>query len=236
MAHLLHPAQSRGHANHGWLDTYHTFSFADYFDPERLNFGALRVLNDDTIAGGAGFGLHQHDNMEIVTIVLSGTLEHRDSLGTVGTVQTGEVQVMSAGSGVRHSEYNASKVDPVTLLQIWIETDTKNATPRYDQHSFVRNLGENQWQQLVAPSTNTNGLWIHQDAWFHRVILTPGTKLNYELKKPGHGVYFFVIEGMVKIDGEHLERRDGLGISEGNEYTLLAESQADVLVIEVPLI
>ncbi len=235
MSHTYHAASTRGHVNHGWLDTYHTFSFADYFDRERLNFGALRVLNDDTIAGGAGFGMHEHSNMEIITIQLSGTLEHRDSMGNIGTITPGEVQVMSAGSGVRHSEYNASATEPASLLQIWIETATPEAKPRYDQMSFFKNEKPATWNCLVGPEKNPHGLWIHQDAWVYSIRSAKGSVPAYHLQKPTHGVYFFVVEGLVRIDGQELGRRDGLGVEGVKTIEIEARTVVHLIALEVPM-
>ena len=207
----LHRADTRGHAQHQWLDAFHTFSFADYYDPTRMQFGALRVLNNDTIAPGKGFGTHPHDNMEIITIPLSGSLEHRDSMGNTSVIHAGEVQVMSAGTGVAHSEYNASQTEPIELLQIWVRTKTRGVTPRYDEHSYLP-LSPDSLTQVVSPDPEDAGTWIHQDAWFHLGTLSSGKGLTYNLKKPGNGVYIFVIEGDIKIQDTLLRRRDGIGI------------------------
>ncbi len=208
----LHRANTRGHAKHQWLDAFHTFSFADYYDPTRMQFGALRVLSNDTIAPGKGFGTHPHDNMEIITIPLSGALEHRDSMGNTSVIHAGEVQVMSAGTGVAHSEYNASQTKPIELLQIWVRTKTRGVAPRYDEYSYLP-LAPDSLTQIVSPDPTDAGTWIHQDAWFHLGNMSHGKALAYSLKKPGNGVYVFVIKGDIKIQDILLGSRDGIGIT-----------------------
>ena len=163
---IIHKAETRGHANHGWLNTHHTFSFANYYNPERVHFGALRVLNDDWIAGGEGFGKHPHDNMEIITIPLKGAVEHQDSMGNKGVINAGEIQVMSAGTGIFHSEYNANKDKELELLQIWVFSDKKNVTPRYQQMSLADLQKPNELYQILSPDYEGTGVWIHQQAWF----------------------------------------------------------------------
>ncbi len=234
---VLHKADTRGHANHGWLDTYHSFSFASWYNPERIHFGALRVLNDDIVAAGKGFGLHPHDNMEIVTIMLDGTLEHRDSMGHTKQLHLNEVQAMSAGTGIHHAEYNASKTDSLNLLQIWIFPDTQNVEPRYDQRKFDPNGRQGKWQFLVAPkeAEEETSLWLHQSAWFARAELKSGENLEYKLHDENHGAYLFVIDGSIKIGDKELNRRDGLGISDLEMVNIEASEDADVLLIEVPM-
>jgi quercetin 2,3-dioxygenase len=231
----VHKAETRGHANHGWLKAYHSFSFAGYYDPERVHFGMLRVLNDDTVAPGMGFGMHPHDNMEIVTIPLKGELEHKDSMGNHGVIRAGDIQVMSAGTGIRHSEFNPSSEHEVKLLQIWVFPDKKNVTPRYGQMSFDVAARKNKLQQIVGPGPAENGMWIHQDAWFHLVNLDAGKALSYELKKKENGVYCFVIEGDVTVNGHELNRRDGAGVRNAASLALQATTDAEVLLMEVPL-
>jgi len=232
---ILHTSASRGHSNHGWLDSHHTFSFANYYDPERVHFGALRVLNDDRVAAGEGFGTHPHDNMEIVSIPLFGDLEHKDSMGNHGTITTGEIQVMSAGTGIFHSEFNKNKDKEVQFLQIWILPDKKSVTPRYDQISIAGLTRPNELTQILSPNPNDQGVWIHQQAWFYLGELSEGWKGNYRLNVEKNGVYFFVIEGNVTVAGKALNRRDGLGVSETGEIEIIADSDARLLVMEVPM-
>ena len=235
MKKVFHPASSRGAANHGWLQAKHSFSFANYYNSERVQFGALRVLNDDIIAPGMGFGTHPHDNMEIITIPLDGALEHKDSMDNIGVIETDEIQVMSAGSGVYHSEYNKNKDQSVSLLQIWVLPNKKNVTPRYDQKN-IKDLKEaNSFYPIVTPNQNSPGMWIHQDAWFHLGEFDKETRINYNINKKGNGVYVFLIEGSVQIDGESLEKRDALGIWDTEKFELLANQNSRVLLIEVPL-
>lgn len=232
---ILHKAATRGHANHGWLDSHHTFSFAGYYDENRVHFGLLRVLNDDIVAGGMGFGLHPHDNMEIVSIPLRGALEHRDNTGGHGIIRAGEVQIMSAGSGIAHSEKNASATDDVNFLQIWIFPKERNIKPRYDQRMFEISDRQNKWQTVVSPGKENGALWINQDAWFNLTHLKHGASLEYVLNKAASGVYVFVIEGGVSIGDQELSRRDGLGVYETDKFTIRANSDAEVLLMEVPM-
>lgn len=232
---ILHKANTRGQANHGWLVANHSFSFANYYDPSRIQFGALRVLNDDTVAPAMGFGKHPHDNMEIVTIPLEGALEHQDSMGHKEVIQSGDIQVMSAGTGITHSEYNASKDKFVKLLQIWVFPNKGNVTPRYGQTSFRKEDRINKLQEIVSPGPKEDGMWIHQDAWFHLGSLQKGFETKYDLKKKGDGVYAFLIEGDVTINGVSLNKRDGLGISETDQVSIVADSDAELLLIEVPM-
>ena len=235
MKKVFHPASSRGAADHGWLQAKHSFSFANYYDSERVQFGALRVLNDDIIAPGMGFGTHPHDNMEIITIPLDGALEHKDSLDNIGVIETDEIQVMSAGSGVYHSEYNKNKDQSVSLLQIWVFPNKKNVTPRYDQKNIKDLKKVNSFYPIVTPNQNGPGMWIHQDAWFHLGEFDKETRINYNINKKGNGVYAFLIEGSVQIDGESLEKRDALGIWDTEKFELLANKNSRILLIEVPL-
>ena len=235
MKKVFHSASSRGAADHGWLQAKHSFSFANYYNSERVQFGALRVLNDDIIAPGMGFGTHPHDNMEIITIPLDGTLEHKDSLDNIGVIETDEIQVMSAGSGVYHSEYNKNKDQSVSLLQIWVFPNKKNVTPRYDQKNIKDLKKVNSFYPIVTPNQNGPGMWIHQDAWFHLGEFDKETRINYNINKKGNGVYAFLIEGSVQIDGESLEKRDALGIWDTEKFELLANQNSRVLLIEVPL-
>lgn len=233
---ILHKAESRGHANHGWLKANHTFSFANYYNPERVHFGALRVLNDDTVEGGMGFGMHPHDNMEIITIPLEGELQHKDSMGNGAVIKKGDVQVMSAGTGITHSEINNKKDQFVKLLQIWVFPKKKNVTPRYDQITLKAEDRQNKLQQILSPDPEDDGLWIHQDAWFHLGKFDKNKTSDYKLKKNGNGVYAFVISGSFIIHGIELDQRDGLGIWNTDQLSLKAASEnAEILLMEVPM-
>ncbi|HAF30538.1 MAG TPA: hypothetical protein DCG75_15960 [Bacteroidales bacterium] len=232
---IYHKADSRGSADHGWLNTHFSFSFADYYNPERIHFGALRVLNDDTIAAGEGFGTHPHDNMEIITIPLSGDLEHKDNMGNSGVIRHGEIQVMSAGTGIQHSEFNHNKNQELKLLQIWVYPNKKNVEPRYDQISIKDFEKENDLFQIVSPNKNDKGVWIHQDAWFYLGNLKQAWTGEYVLKGNNHGVYVFVINGKITIENQELNMRDALGISETKEFKIKAESDSRILLIEVPM-
>lgn len=231
----LHKSDTRGHANHGWLDSHHTFSFANYYNPERIHFGALRVLNDDRITGGEGFSMHPHDNMEIISIPLSGTLEHKDSMNNVAVIQAGEIQVMSAGTGIFHSEFNKNLKEEAAFLQIWVFPKEKNTEPRYSQISLADVAKPDTLYQIVSPNPNEPGAWIGQDAWFHLGDLSKGWKDTYLLKKKGSGVYLFVLEGSVKVAGHILERRDGLGVSEVESLEIEAIHPSRLLLMEVPM-
>lgn len=232
----LHKANTRGHANHGWLDSWHTFSFAGYHDQNRMHFGVLRVLNDDTVAPGMGFGKHPHDNMEIISIPLEGDLEHQDNIGTHAIIKKGDVQVMSAGTGILHSEKNKNNDQFVKFLQIWVFPNKKNVQPRYDQKTFTEEEKHNKLATVVSPVGSGNGgVQIHQDAWFHLSKLDKNTELNYDLKRKGNGVYAFLLEGDVTINEIAMNRRDGLGISEADKLTIKADSDAELLLMEVPL-
>ena len=232
---VLHKAETRGHANHGWLDSHHTFSFANYYDPSRIHFGALRVLNDDQVAGGRGFGEHPHDNMEIISIPLSGDLEHKDSMGNKTVIRQGDVQIMSAGTGIQHSEYNKNKDEKVNFLQIWVFPKEKNIQPRYDQKTFPQAERVNRLQEVVTPVKNSEGVWINQDAWFHLGNLKKDFKTSYDVKKKGNGIYVFVIEGGVSINGQALNKRDGIGVSEVDKLEIEANHDSEVLLMEVPM-
>jgi quercetin 2,3-dioxygenase len=233
---ILHKAASRGHANHGWLDSYHTFSFAGYHNPERVHFGVLRVLNDDTVAGGMGFGTHPHENMEIISIPTSGDLEHFDNMGNKQVIRQGDVQVMSAGTGIQHGEKNKNHDNPVKFFQIWVFPNQKNVTPRYDQKSFADADKHNKLLTVVSPvGSSDGGVQIHQDAWFSLAKLDNDFVISYDLKNKSNGVYAFVIEGDVTINGEKLNRRDGLAITEADKLNITADSDAEVLLMEVPV-
>ncbi len=233
---ILHPAESRGHADHGWLTSRHTFSFSGYFDPERVQFGKLRVLNDDQVAGGKGFGTHPHQNMEIISIPLEGDLEHKDSMGNTTVIRQGDIQVMSAGTGVSHSEYNKNEEKPVKFLQIWVLPNKKDVSPRYDQITLNNKNLHNQLSQILSPNSEDEAVWIYQNAWFHLGNLEQGIEVNYSLKAPQtNGLYVFVLEGEVSIENLDLQKRDGLGIWEVDQVLIKAKSPAQILLMEVPM-
>ena len=232
---ILHAANTRGHANHGWLNSHHTFSFASYYNPERVHFGVLRVLNDDWIAGGTGFGKHPHDNMEIVTIPLTGALEHQDSMGNKEVLHAGEVQAMSAGTGIFHSEYNAKADEPCTLLQIWIFPEERNVTPQYAQKFYDVDAVKREWHAVVNPMGKGDGLGIHQQAWFNLTRISAGERRDYAVKRAENGVYFFVIEGGISLDSQALGTRDAAGVWGQERYAVTATEDAYVLAIDLPL-
>lgn len=232
---VYHKADSRGHANHGWLNSYHTFSFAGYQNPERTHFGVLRVLNDDTVSQGMGFGTHPHKDMEIISIPLEGDLEHKDSMGTTAVIKKGEIQVMSAGTGVQHSEYNKNKDEAVKFLQIWVFPREVGVEPRYDQISIADGEKNNGFQQILSPNKNDAGVWIHQDAWFNLAKFTKGNGKNYMLNKKGNGVYAFVLKGSAKVGDRILVERDGLGIWDTQSFNIEATEDTEILLMEVPM-
>lgn len=232
---ISHAADRRGHVSFGWLDSHHSFSFGNYYDPEKVHFGMLRVLNDDVITGGSGFGTHPHDNMEIVSIPLSGAIEHKDSTGTHAVINEGDVQIMSAGTGIRHSEYNHFKDKTTNFLQIWVIPKKRNIEPRYDQKTFDPAQRVNRFQTVVAPD-DESAVWINQDAWFSLGHLTAGFSTSYTVKKPGNGVYAFVIDGSVTINGQTLFKRDALGIWDVDILEIEAGTDAELLLIEVPMV
>ena len=231
----LHKANTRGHANYGWLNAYHSFSFADYYHSERMHFGVLRVLNDDSIAGGKGFDTHPHHNMEIITIPLSGDLQHKDSMGNTAIIHAGEIQVMSAGSGVLHSEFNPNPDKEVSLLQIWLFPKLKNVEPRYDQLSIENIESKNGFKQILSPNKNDDGVWVYQQAWFHLGEFDEETSQTYPFKREGNGLYVFVLEGELTINGFKMEKRDGIGISEVNLVDIKTSAKTKVLLMEVPM-
>jgi redox-sensitive bicupin YhaK (pirin superfamily) len=232
---VLHRADTRGHANHGWLDSYHSFSFANYYNPERMHFGVLRVLNDDTVAGGKGFGTHPHRNMEIISIPLQGDLEHKDSMGNTTVIKEGDVQVMSAGTGVSHSEYNKNKDKSVKFLQIWVIPNKENVTPRYDQIATAGLEKKNAFYQIVSPNASDKGVWLHQDAWFYLGKFKGGASTPYELNKQGNGVYAFILEGETEINGQKLGKRDGFGVWDTDRIHVDAIRDSHILLMEVPM-
>jgi redox-sensitive bicupin YhaK (pirin superfamily) len=235
MTTTYYPASERGHVNFGWLESHHSFSFGNWHNREKVHFGALRVLNDDTIKGGKGFDTHPHENMEIITIPLKGALAHKDSTGADGIIYTGDVQIMSAGSGIRHSEYNASHYDPVTLLQIWIFPKQTGTKPRHEQRSFDPAARNGQWQVVVSPRPEDQALRINQDARMALTRLKAGASLTYYSVFPGNGIYIFVLEGQVEADGRTLQRRDGFGVTHTSEAVLHATADSELLAIEVPM-
>lgn len=235
MQKTLHKADSRGKVNHGWLKANHSFSFGNYHNPERMNFGALRVLNDDFIDGGGGFGMHPHKNMEIITIPFSGKLEHKDSIGNNGIISKGDIQVMSAGSGIVHSEFNQSATDSVELLQIWVLPNKNGVTPRYEQITLNEEDRKNKWQQIISPNIHEEGIWIHQNAWFHLGDFDANQTISYSLKKKNNGVYLFLISGQLILDGIVLDKRDAIGIWEIEDFQLITKTNAEILIIEVPM-
>lgn len=235
MEKVLHRSDERGRGEHGWLSTRYSFSFADWYEPSRMGFGALRVINDDRIAPANGFGAHRHQDMEIVTIVTKGAVAHEDSMGNSGEVPAGDVQAMSAGTGVTHAERNDSALEELTLFQIWIASDRKGASPRYAQKPFGLDSKEPGLTLLVGPDGTPGALPIYQDAYIHQGILDGGHPLTYALKDPTHGLYVFVIEGTVSVAGETLKDRDALGVADVDEVSLVSDGFARVLLIEVPL-
>lgn len=235
MKKTIHRSESRGLADHGWLKSRHTFSFAEYYDPERKRFGLLRVLNDDVVEPGMGFGSHPHDNMEIISIPITGALAHKDSEGNEHVINSGDVQIMSAGSGLYHSEYNASKSEPVNFLQIWVFPKEKDITPRYDQRTFNAAERVNSIQTVVSPEKSGKTLWINQDAYFSLSSIEKGKKVNYNINKKGNGLYIFVTSGAINIEGEELGLRDAIGFEELENIEIKAVKNSEILLIEVPM-
>jgi redox-sensitive bicupin YhaK (pirin superfamily) len=235
MKKIIYKAEDRGFQDHGWLKAAHSFSFANYYDPNKVHFGLLRVLNDDIVAPGMGFGTHPHDNMEIVTIPLTGALAHKDSLGSEGVIGPGEVQVMSAGSGIRHSEFNASATEEVNLLQIWVFPREKNIKPRYDQKKFDPASSKNSFQTLVSPDPDGQAMWINQYAYFSMGSFDESENISYKIKHSGNGAYVYIIDGEAKILDETLGRRDALGISDADEFDITTTKNSKILVIDVPM-
>tara|TARA_B100000927_G_scaffold48767_1_gene35597 strand:- start:324 stop:1037 length:714 start_codon:yes stop_codon:yes gene_type:complete len=228
-------ADTRGHADHGWLNANYSFSFGNYFNRDRMNFGALRVLNDDTISPGKGFGYHPHENMEIITIPLKGDLEHKDSMGNLGIINEGEIQVMSAGSGIFHSEFNKNSDKSINLLQLWVLPKRENVEPRYDQCSIEGLRKLNSFYMVLSPHPEDNVMWIHQDAWFHLGDFDKVTSIDYELKREGNGVYIFVIEGSFNVSNQKLNKRDALGVWNTDIISFKAQPNSRILLVEVPM-
>ncbi|GMU94605.1 pirin family protein [Ignavibacterium album] len=234
MNYIIHRSEERGKANYGWLDTKYSFSFARYYDPDKMGFGLLRVLNDDIVLPDSGFGTHPHDNMEIITIILDGQLQHKDSMGNGSVIKAGEVQVMSAGSGVTHSEFNPSKTEKVNLLQIWIYPKEENIEPRYDQKSFPKNERKNKLITAVSGYSENGPLYIHQNAEIKLGYFDKGNKINYQIRN-GNGVYLFVIEGHLKIVNEDLLRRDAIGIYNITEFNIEVAETSEFVLLEIPM-
>lgn len=231
----IHRADERGYADHGWLKAKHSFSFASYYNPGKIRFGLLRVLNDDIVEAGAGFGTHPHDNMEIVTIPLRGEVAHKDSTGNHGVIRPGDVQIMSAGSGLTHSEYNNSDKNDVNLLQIWVFPKEKDINPRYDQKTFNPSDRVNKIVTLVSPEKNGETLWINQNAYFSLSDVMKDNSVKYKVNSKGNGVYIFIIEGEVNVSGEKLSKRDAIGVEDAESIDILALNNSKVLFIEVPM-
>lgn len=235
MKSILHKAETRGNSNYGWLNSYHTFSFGDYFDHGRIHFGTLRVLNDDTVEAGKGFGMHPHENMEIISIPLEGDLEHKDSMGNVSVIRNGDIQVMSAGTGIEHSEFNKNMDCKVKFLQIWVFPNQEDVTPRYGQ--ITLNLADryNKLQQILSPNSDDEGVWIYQNAWFYLGKFDKGISTDYKIKAKGNGVYVFVLKGNLIIQNQLLNTRDGFGIWDIDNLTVIADSDAEFLLMEIPM-
>jgi redox-sensitive bicupin YhaK (pirin superfamily) len=235
MKKLIHKASGRGHANHGWLDAHHSFSFASWYDPSRIHFGMLRVLNDDIVSAGEGFGMHPHNDMEIITIILKGALQHKDNMGNGSVIKPGDVQVMSAGAGVMHSEFNPSSTEPVNLFQLWIFPKENGVKPRYDQKTFDPSLRKNTIQTVASGFRKNGELYIHQDAAISLASVESGHATTYDLSRKGNGAYIMVVEGSVEIDGELLSKRDAIGISETETIEIKAKNDSEILIIDVPM-
>ena len=233
---IIYKAESRGDANHGWLHSKHSFSFANYYNPERMGFGVLRVLNDDIVAGGKGFGMHPHHNMEIISIPLHGELKHEDNMGNISIIKKGEIQVMSAGSGVFHSEYNNSADEEVNFLQIWVYPNKKNVKPRYQQISLNKPDKENTFYQILSPNADDDGVWIYQDAWFHLGKLAEGKSASYHFKKSDNGLYIFLLEGQIQINEQTLDKRDAYGVWNTDSITINAVKSSEILLMEIPML
>ena len=233
---ILYPEKERGHANHGWLNAKHSFSFANWYNPDKINFGALRVLNDDIVAPKMGFGTHPHDNMEIITIPLRGKLEHKDSMGHSSVITTGEIQVMSAGTGILHSEFNASQTEEINLFQIWIFPNKRNVIPRYDQLDINYEKAENNFLQLISPNADDEGSWIHQDAWIFINKPSKGKEIVYPIKKDGNGVYIMLINGTITVDGNKLSNRDAIGVYNTKDVRIFVNEDSEILFLDIPMV
>ena len=232
---ILHTADSRDKSDHGWLKSYHTFSFGGNYNPERIQFGALRVLNDDWVNGGMGFGEHPHDNMEIISIPLNGALQHEDSMDNVAVIEAGEIQVMSAGTGIYHKEFNKNKDVPAEFLQIWLFPNKRNVTPRYQQKRYSEDLLPNQFNQILSPDSEDSGVWIYQDAWFSIGQFDQQKSLTYNMKENTNGLYIFMLTGSAEINGQSLNQRDGFGIWDTDNVSITASAGSRLLLMEVPM-
>ena len=235
LQYTLHKAETRGDANHGWLHSKHTFSFANYYDPNRMHFGVLRVLNDDTVSAGMGFGTHSHNNMEIISIPLEGDLEHKDSMGNTTVIRKGDIQIMSAGTGIQHSEYNKNKDAEVKFLQIWIIPNKKNVTPRYDQITLNPIDRKNQLQQIISPNPDDAGIWIHQNAWFYLADFDTDFSISYSIKSKENGLYIFILNGQIQINDLTLHSRDGLGIWDTDRIEIKVTANTSFLLMDLPM-
>ena len=232
---IFHASNSRGAVNHGWLNAKHSFSFASWYNPERTNFGALRVLNDDIVSAGAGFGTHPHDNMEIITIPLAGSIAHKDSMGNSSIIKTGEIQVMSAGTGIQHSEFNPDENEELRLFQIWIFPNKRNVVPRYDQFEMNVQAMKNNFLQLVSPNKEDEGTWIHQNAWIKIAEVDSNVEITYSFNSKENGVYFMLIDGEVTINNQQLKQKDAFGVWNTDTVVLKANCQSKILAIEIPM-
>ena len=233
---IIHKAEKRGYSDHGWLQSHHSFSFADYHNPEKMHFGKLRVLNDDKVGPSKGFGMHAHRDMEIITIPLQGALKHSDNLGNEKVIKSGEVQVMTAGTGVMHSEYNASDTEDVHFLQLWIFSDQLGHKPRYGQKLFADEGRRGRWQLLVTPDGREESLKIHQHAFISAMESDSSDENFYLLNHPGNGLYLFIMNGAVQVNGNELENRDAIGLWEiSQSLQILFHQPAQLLAIEVPM-
>lgn len=232
---ILHAAESRDKSDHGWLKSFHTFSFGGNYNPERIQFGALRVLNDDWVNGGMGFGEHPHDNMEIISIPLSGALQHEDSMHNVAVIESGEIQVMSAGTGIYHKEFNKNEAEPAEFLQIWLFPNQRNVEPRYQQERYSDGILPNQFSQILSPNSSDSGVWIYQDAWFNIGDFDRETTTTYKLKNKDNGLYVFMIRGSAFVNEQALDQRDGYGIWDTDEVVLRSSEGSKILLMEVPM-
>ncbi|HFD87098.1 MAG TPA: pirin family protein [Gammaproteobacteria bacterium] len=232
---VIHRAESRGLADHGWLRSRHTFSFAGYYDSQRMGFGKLRVINDDVVMGGGGFDTHPHENMEIISVPLSGALKHQDSMGNTHVIRHGEIQLMSAGTGITHSEYNYSDTHPVNFLQIWVQPREMDITPRYGQKAFPESGQHNNFQLLISPEKKSDTIWINQDAYFSLGDFDQGARIHYALHTPGNGIYVFVIDGEIELADERLASRDAIGLTDLDGADIRAVADSRILLIEVPM-
>lgn len=235
MKSIFHSSESRGQANHGWLYAKHSFSFANWHNRDRMHFGALRVLNDDIVAAETGFGKHPHDNMEIITIPLNGEIQHEDSMGHKEIIRTNQVQVMSAGSGIYHSEFNSSKTEELKLFQIWIFPNKENVEPRYTTINYKWEDAENTFLQLISPKEEKKGSWIHQNAWIHIINMEKAKTANYTIKNKGNGVYVMLIDGLLEIEKQEMKDRDAIGIWETESVNIFSQEESQILLIEVPM-